>query len=105
VGLIITPEKVADHLERLVGNPAELREQLESYVRANLQEAEITARFAAVLFRRVRDRELFRPSGWLSWRAFCGYFSPSDPERIDILIRALEVLESRGKKESWAEVS
>jgi hypothetical protein len=67
------------------------------------QRPEITARFAAVFFRRVRDKQLYRPSGWRSWRAFCAYFSPEEPERIDIFIRALEVLESRGEKRDFGE--
>jgi hypothetical protein len=70
---------------------------------AQLTEAEVTARFAAVFFRRVRDKRLYRPSDWSSWRAFCGYFCPVEPERIDILIRALEVLESRGEKRDFDE--
>jgi hypothetical protein len=61
----------------------------------------VTARFGAVVFRHIRDKELYRPSGWPSWRAFCAYFSPEDPERIDVLIRALEVLESRGEKRDF----
>jgi hypothetical protein len=103
MSLIITPEKVADHLERLVGNPLELREQLEARVIARLRQAEVTARFGAVVFRRIRDKELYRPSGWPSWRAFCAFFSPEEPERIDILIRALEVLQSRGEKRDFGE--
>jgi len=101
--IVITPEKVADHLERLVGDPAELREQLEATVLSRLQQAEITARFGAVLFRRVRDKQLYLPSGWPTWWAFCAYFSPQEPERIDIFIRALEVLESRGEKRDFGE--
>jgi hypothetical protein len=102
-GYSITPEKVADHLERLVGDPRELREQLEARVIAELRQAEVTARFGAVVFRRIRDKELYSPSGWPSWRAFCAYFSPEEPERIDVLIRALEVLESRGEKRDFDE--
>jgi hypothetical protein len=102
-GYSITPEKVADHLERLVGDPRELREQLEARVLAELRQAEVTARFGAVVFRRIRDKELYSPSGWPSWRAFCAYFSPEEPERIDVLIRALEVLESRGEKRDFDE--
>jgi hypothetical protein len=101
--IVITPEKVADHLERLIDDPAELREQLEANVHAKLQEAEITARFGAVVLRRIRDKELYVPSGWPSWRDFCAYFSPAEPERIDIFIRALEVLESRGEKRDFGE--
>jgi hypothetical protein len=48
-------------------------------------------------------RELYRPSGWRSWRSFCAHFSPEEPERIDVLIRALEVLESRGEKRDFGE--
>jgi hypothetical protein len=59
--------------------------------------------FDAVMLRRGRDRELYRPSGWRSWRSFCAFFSPEEPERIDILIRALEVLESRGEKRDFGE--
>jgi hypothetical protein len=101
--IVITPERVADHLEGLIGDPAELREQLEANVISRLQQAEITARFGAVLFRRVRDKHLYEPSGWPSWRDFCAYFSPQEPERIDIFIRALEVLESRGEKRDFGE--
>jgi hypothetical protein len=36
-----------------------------------------------------------------SWRAFCAHFCPEEPERIDILIQALEVLESRGEKRDF----
>jgi hypothetical protein len=61
---------------------------------AQQTEAEVTARFAAVFFRWIRDKELYRPSGWPSWRAFCAYFIPAEPERIDILIRARRVDES-----------
>jgi hypothetical protein len=50
---------------------------------------------------RIRDKELYRPLGWPSWRSFCAFFSPEEPERIDILIRALEVLESRGEKRDF----
>ena len=99
----VTSETVADHLERLVGSPLVLREQIEGYVRASLGEAEITARSSAALLRRVRDKELYRPSGWRSWRSFCAFFSPEEPERIDVLIRALEVLESRGEKRDFGE--
>jgi hypothetical protein len=101
MGFTVTSETVADHLERLVGSPLVLREQIEGYVRASLGEAEITARSSAALLRRVRDKELYRPSGWRSWRSFCAFFSPEEPERIDILIRALEVLESRGEKRDF----
>jgi hypothetical protein len=101
--VIITPERVADHLERLIDDPAELREQLEANVRARLEESEINARFGAVLFRRVRDKHLYEPSGWPTWRDFCAFFSPQEPERIDVLIRALEVLESRGEKRDFGE--
>jgi hypothetical protein len=101
--IVITPERVADHLEGLIDDPAELREQLEANVLSRLQQAEITARFGAVLFRRVRDKQLYVPSGWPSWRDFCAYFSPQEPERIDIFIRALEVLESRGEKRDFGE--
>jgi hypothetical protein len=101
VSFAVTSETVADHLERLVGSPLVLREQIEGYVRASLGEAEITARSSAALLRRVRDKELYRPSGWRSWRSFCAFFSPEEPERIDILIRALEVLESRGEKRDF----
>jgi hypothetical protein len=101
--IVITPEKVADHLERLVNDPAELREQIEANVLAKLQHCEITARFGAVVLRRIRDKELYVPSGWPSWRDFCAHFSPAEPERIDIFIRALEVLESRGEKRDFGE--
>jgi hypothetical protein len=77
--------------------------QLMDTVVAQLGEAAITARFAAVFFRRIRDKELYRVSGWRSWRSFCAFFSPEEPERIDILIRALEVLESRGEKRDFGE--
>jgi hypothetical protein len=103
VSFAVTSETVADHLERLVGSPLVLREQIEGYVRASLGEAEITARSSAALLRRVRDKELYRPSGWRSWRSFCAFFSPEEPERIDVLIRALEVLESRGEKRDFGE--
>jgi hypothetical protein len=103
MSLIVTPETVADHLERLVGSPLALREQIEGYVRASLGEAQITARSGAALLRRVRDKELWRPSGWRSWRSFCAFFAPEEPERIDVLIRALEVLESRGEKRDFGE--
>jgi hypothetical protein len=101
--LIITPERLADHLERLVDDPAELREQVEAQVLAQLRDAEVSARFGAVVLRRIRDKELYVPSGWPSWRDFCAYFSPQEPERIDILIKALEVLESRGEKRDFGE--
>ena len=55
------------------------------------------------MLRRIRDKQLYLPSGWPSWQAFCAYFSPEEPERIDILIRALEVLESRGEKRDFGE--
>jgi hypothetical protein len=103
MSLLITPEKVADHLERLVGDPTELRDQLEAHVRSKLSEAEFTARVGAVVLRRIRDKELYRPSGWPSWRAFCACFCPDEPERVDILIHALEVLESRGEKRDFGE--
>jgi hypothetical protein len=103
MGGAITPEKVADHLERLIDDPAELREQVEAQVLAQLRESEIRARFGAVVLRRIRDKELYVPSGWPSWQAFCAYFSPAEPERIDIFIRALEVLESRGEKRDFGE--
>jgi hypothetical protein len=101
--LIITPERLADHLERLVDDPAELREQVEAQVLAQLQGAEISARMGAVVLRRIRDKQLYVPSGWPSWHDFCAYFSPQEPERIDIFIRALEVLESRGEKRDFGE--
>jgi hypothetical protein len=101
--IVITPEKVADHLERLVNDPAELREQVEAQVLAQLQGAEISARMGAVVLRRIRDKQLYVPSGWPSWHDFCAYFSPAEPERIDIFIRALEVLESRGEKRDFGE--
>jgi hypothetical protein len=34
---------------------------------AQLTDAAITARFAAVFFRRICDKHLYRPSGWPSW--------------------------------------
>jgi hypothetical protein len=101
--LIITPERLADHLERLVNDPAELREQVEAQVLAQLRDAEISARMGAVVLRRIRDKQLYVPSGWPSWHDFCAYFSPQEPERIDIFIRALEVLESRGEKRDFGE--
>jgi hypothetical protein len=101
--LIITPERLADHLERLVNDPAELREQVEAQVLAQLRGAEISARMGAVVLRRIRDKQLYVPSGWPSWHDFCAYFSPQEPERIDIFIKALEVLESRGEKCDFGE--
>jgi hypothetical protein len=38
-----------------------------------------------------------------SWQAFCAFFRPNEPERIDVLIRALEVLENRGEKRDFGE--
>lgn len=94
-GFSMTPESEAAKLEQLVGRP-ELRERIEIKVNSLLQDAEVSARFGAVVLRTIRDKKLWHAAGWPSWEAFAGYFAPDDPHRFDLMVEALEILNARG---------
>jgi hypothetical protein len=101
--MIWTPEGQADSLEQARSDPGKLRELTEGLVGSALGRAAHSARAGAVLLRRIRDRRLYEPAGWPTWKAFAEFWSPGGEERFELLISALEVLDARGEHRDFPE--